>query len=103
MKALLRFCGFFFASIALTTHAETSALWGANGERWDPHGRLPDFSYAGYHSGEVPLPNVPPGVSVKNFGAKGDGIADDTEAFKKAIASARGAIEVPPGRYVITD
>ena len=83
--------------------AEVSALWGQSGEKWTPQSRLPDFSYAGYHCGEQALPTVPPGVSVKAFGAKGDGIADDSQAFIDAIASAKsGAIEVPPGRYKIT-
>jgi len=83
--------------------AEVSALWGQSGEKWTPQSRLPDFSYAGYHSGEQPLPTVPPGVSVKAFGAKGDGIVDDSQAFIDAIASTKfGAIEVPPGRYKIT-
>lgn len=44
-------------------------------------------------------------VSVADFGAKGDGIADDTAAFQKAIAAApqASAIRVPPGRYRLTD
>jgi len=82
--------------------AETSTLWGTNGELWNATSRLPDFSYAGYHCGEAPLPGVPPGVSVKTFGAKGDGVTDDTRAFLTALAQAKGAIEVPPGHYVIT-
>lgn len=89
---------------ALTSRAETLVLWGADGERWNPQSRLPDFSYAGYHSGEAPLPDVPPGVSVKAFGATGDGVTDDTAAFLKALAAvSHGAIEVPAGRYRITN
>lgn len=52
---------------------QTSTLWGRDGEAWSPTGRLPDFSRAGYHSGEKPLPNVPRAASVLDFGAKGDG------------------------------
>ncbi|HEX6718765.1 MAG TPA: glycosyl hydrolase family 28-related protein, partial [Pyrinomonadaceae bacterium] len=86
------------------TYGQTSDLWGVNGERWNPRSRLPDFSYAGYHSGETPLPKVPRGVSVKDFGAKGDGKTDDTAAFLKALATVKsGAIEVPAGHYIITD
>ena len=81
-----------------------SDLWGQRGEKWSPSGRLPDFSYAGYRCGEKPLPKTPPGISVKQFGAKGDGKTDDTAAFLKAIAEVKqGAIEVPPGRYKITN
>jgi hypothetical protein len=83
---------------------EVSRLWGERGEKWDAAGRLPDFSYAGYSFGEKPLPDLPVVANVKDFGAIGDGVADDTAAFKAAIqATARGAIFVPPGRYVITD
>jgi hypothetical protein len=81
-----------------------SELWGEKGERWDPLGRLPDFSYAGYHMGEKPIPDIPVRGNVKDFGAKGDGEADDTQAFKHAIAATEsGAIYVPPGRYPITE
>ncbi|GIP33633.1 tail fiber domain-containing protein [Paenibacillus sp. J2TS4] len=39
-------------------------------------------------------------VSVKDFGAKGDGVADDTEAFIAAETKAKGKfIYVPPGTY----
>jgi hypothetical protein len=89
--------------LVVSACAATSDLWGTNGELWSAGGRLPDFSFAGYHCGEAPLPNVPAGVSVKDFGARGDGVTDDTAAFLKAIAGAKGAIEIPPGRYVITD
>ena len=81
-----------------------SALWGKQGERWQPGGRLPDFSYAGYRMGEAPIPRLPVKANVKHFGAKGDGKTDDTQAFKDAIAKTNdGAVYVPPGTYVITD
>jgi hypothetical protein len=84
--------------------AQYSRLWGENGEPWSPQSRLPDFSHAGYQRGERPLPVAPRGVSVKDFGATGDGVTDDTKAFQEALAKTqRGAIEVPPGRYVIRD
>jgi hypothetical protein len=103
MNALHRLVGLAGLALSLAARAETSDLWGAAGERWTPQSRLPDFSYAGYHCGEAPLPNVSPGISVKTFGAKGDGVADDTAAFLKAIRETKGAIEIPPGRYRITD
>lgn len=89
--------------ITASAHAQTSALWGKDGEKWSPASRLPDFSFAGYHRGEDPLPNVAVVASVKDFGAKGDGQHDDTQAFIDAInKTAKGAIEIPPGRYLIT-
>jgi hypothetical protein len=91
-------------NLASSLQAATSDLWGTNGELWTAASRLPDFSHAGYRCGETPLPHLPPGVSVSKFGAKGDGIADDTKAFQEALATVtNGAIEIPPGRYRITD
>lgn len=42
-------------------------------------------------------------VNVKDFGAKGDGVTDDTEAFRAALASvdARSTIEMGKGVYII--
>ncbi|MCP5115635.1 MAG: hypothetical protein GY953_32820, partial [bacterium] len=85
--------------------ASFSGLWGEKGELWQPGGRLPDFSYAGYHRGEKPLPVLErnsSSVSVREFGAKGDGETDDSDAFLKAVAAARHVVEIPPGRYRIT-
>ena len=95
---------FFALGLVASVRGATSELWGTNGELWSASSRLPDFSYAGYHCGEAPLPNVAPGVNVKKFGAKGDGVTDDTQAFLDALAAVKsGAVEIPPGRYVITN
>lgn len=81
-----------------------SQLWGKNGELWSPESRLPDVSYAGYHHGENPIPNVPVAANIKDFGASGDDKKDDTEAFNKAIAETNnGAILIPNGKYIISD
>jgi len=91
--------------LAIVTYvsAQVSELWGTNGEFWNPASRLPDFSFAGYRSGTTPIPTPPASVNVMNFGAIGNGIADDTTAFENAIAAANnGAITIPAGRYKIT-
>ena len=98
----------YFFAMALVAAASaapaTSALWGDHGEKWIAGGRLPDFSRAGYHQGEKPLPVVPQTASVKDFGAVGDGIADDTRAIQAAITATKsGAVFVPPGRYLVSD
>lgn len=44
-------------------------------------------------------------VSIRHFGAVGDGIADDTAAIQRAIAAVTGnggIVAFPPGRYLIT-
>lgn len=83
---------------------QVSELWGQRGEKWQPDGPLPDFSFAGYQRGEKPIPKVKQVASVKDFGAKGDGKTDDTEAIRKAVdGSTDGAILLPAGRYVVSD
>lgn len=90
-----------------SARADYSQLWGREGELWDPRGRLPDFSYAGYRAGRAPIPDVPRVVNVQDFGARGNGSHDDTGAIQRAIeaAGARGggAVYFPRGRYRITD
>src|ERR1700683_4093352 len=43
-------------------------------------------------------------TSVKSFGARGDGAADETAAFQRALDSAHsaggGTVYAPPGRYL---
>lgn len=93
------------AAAVLPSSAQTaSALWGEHGEAWDPAGRLPDVSFAGYRSGEAPLPDVEVVANVLDFGAVGDGQTDSTAAFRRAIAQTdRGAILIPAGTYVLSD
>jgi hypothetical protein len=90
--------------IAESAPRGTSRLWGKSGELWSPSGRLPDFSYAGYHQGESVIPQVPVVANVRHFGAVGDGVVDDTRAFLDAIASVEeGALLIPAGRYRINE
>jgi hypothetical protein len=42
-------------------------------------------------------------VSVKDFGAVGDGVTDDTDAIQAAINSSSSVIRIPEGDYKITD
>ncbi len=49
----------------------------------------------------VPMPAVTTWKNVRDFGAIGDGVADDTPAIEKAIASG-GAVYLPQGNYRLT-
>ena len=107
MRLFLLACGLTLGAVLLAHRNEPactpSAVWGVNGERWKPEVTLPDFSYAGYHAGEAPIPAPTARFNIKrDFGAVGDGQADDTKAFEKAVESASGVLLIPAGTYVIT-
>lgn len=79
---------------------------------------LHDFSYAGYHAGEVPIPPDNPNWSVppekifnvlsdkyKDLGCKNDGVADCTAAIHKALRDVEatgGVVYLPAGEYRVT-
>lgn len=42
------------------------------------------------------------GVSVINYGAKGDGVTDDTQSFKQALAE-NSIVYIPDGNFLISD
>jgi hypothetical protein len=70
-----------------------STLWGTDGS--NASSRLLDFSYAGYREGQ-PIPaNIAVQDSVLSFGAKGDGVTDDTAAVRAAIAATNCTAGVP--------
>ena len=80
-----------------------SKLYGTVGELWRPEGRLIDASFAGYHTGIDPIPDVPgPPRRVTEFGARGDDAVDDTAAFLAGIAATSGVLLVPAGRYIVS-
>ena len=81
-----------------------SVLWGVQGERWDPRGRLPDFSYVGYASGEKDYHYVNTIVDVTDFGADNTDTLSDVAAIMSAINSIdSGIVYFPAGYYVIDD
>lgn len=100
-----RFAACLALSFACPLPAETSKIYGPNGETWQSTGGpLPDYSYAGYQRGEKPLPSRTPDVSVKDYGGVGDGVADDTAAIQKAVDANPGkTIRLPAGRYRLSD
>ena len=80
-----------------------SKLWGKKGEAWDT-ARIPDFRQAGYEQGQ-PLPRYPVKVNITDFGGKGDGKTDNTQALRQAIAACKenGTLYLPAGTYLISD
>ncbi len=80
------------------------------GQPWSPKilestVRTPaDFSYAGYQWGEDSPPDLESTLKVTDYGATGDDMNDDTEAFKRAIQAAETqqgwvVIGIPEGRF----
>lgn len=82
-----------------------TATFGAQAVDQDiiPEGRITDWTSAGIPGG-IPDPAVTKNVKT-DYGAKGDGIADDTAAFKNAIANmpTPGVLFIPAGTYRIND
>ena len=56
--------------------------------------------------GEAPIPSNPPTHNVRDYGAVGDGITDDTAALRAALLAAKvaggGVVFMPAGTYVVT-
>lgn len=70
----------------------------------DTHPNLPNVSYAGYHYGEKPIPNIEgPVYNVRKYGAIGDGETDDSRAIRAALEAVSpevgGVVYFPSGRY----
>lgn len=87
-----------------TAFQGVTRIWGTDGHGQDGAGLIPEFGFCGYMSGYEAhhFPTNP--VSVTIHGAKGDGVTDDTEAIRAAVAADKGeGIFFPAGTYVITD
>ncbi len=95
---------FFIMFSTIQARSETSTLWGKNGEKWKTT-IIPDFTNAGYKNGKTAVPVYTVSVNVKEIGAKGDGVTDDTKYFRDAIkrCGSKGAVFIPNGTYVISD
>jgi hypothetical protein len=69
-------------------------------------GILASQSASATESGAKVSPGTEPVLNVKAFGAKGDGIADDTRAIAACLSACGlaggGTVYFPPGTYVIT-
>lgn len=85
---------------------EYTQVFGQNGDQWNPADEtLLDFSYAGYHQGLNDMPDWEIGTNVRDFGAVGDGLADDTQAFLDAMEACPDyhVVYIPNGTYKLMD
>lgn len=107
--ALLRESGRIFAGpgenyeVASFSHGLSlsgSGDLGAIRSTFDAH-RLTDLPSFGPPA-IPPLPPAESWVNLRSLGVKGDGVTDDTDAIRKAIAEHR-VIYVPMGRYIVSD
>jgi len=85
--------------------APTTPLWDEFVRSPDNHPQIPNVAYAGYRTGDRPLPRPWVVANVRDFGARPDGTVDSTDAINRAIAAAGrcggGAVFVPAGTYRI--
>lgn len=76
------------------------------------HANIPNCSYSGFAFGEKSFPEPEIIINVKDYGASGDGVSDDTQAVKGALAKAQGyksqtangvCVFFPAGKYCLSD
>ena len=80
-------------------------IWSEYAQNPNNHPHIPNNSYAGYRQGDTIIPSATVVTTIEQFGGKGDGVTDNTKAFKAAIAEigkkGGGAILIPPGNYLV--
>ena len=91
-----------------STHGDGSAtlingkLGAESVAQWRPVDKIPDFeTLAAKHYEGTPSFENHDAVNVKDFGAKGDGETDDTDAFRAAVA-ASNKVFLPNGNYSLS-
>jgi len=87
--------------------SSSQALWAEFVKAPYTNPNIPNVAFAGYQFSDKPLPSPKEVANVKTEGARGDGQADDTAAFKAAIqkagAAGGGAVVIPAGTYQLSD
>ncbi|KAL4457378.1 hypothetical protein ABPG75_012243 [Micractinium tetrahymenae] len=87
--------------------AAEKAASGSAQRTYLPPGRGFDWSLSAYKEGREAVPDPPVAINVKAFGARGDGVADDTAALQAALQAAQqsqqgGVIFLPAGTYILS-
>jgi hypothetical protein len=103
----LSFALLFATSFAYSQKAVESKLFAAY-KADKSKSVLPDFSYAGYKTGEIAIPNVKHKVfNVTGFGAIANDNVSDKAAIEAAIAAVKangsGIVLFPAGRFLINE
>jgi PKD repeat protein len=94
-------------SVALTgqVYTDSDDLWQSFELNPEDHPYVPNNAYAGYARGERPIPDLPVVISLTDTGGVGDGVTDNTAAFRRAIDEAYalggGAVLVPTGTWLV--
>lgn len=111
---LLVFVSFVFFGFSNNLNAWRSSLYPSD---WAPGDKdsqglfLHDFSYAGYHRGEVPIPDTPSNnivnVTASPYNADNSGSQNAKNAIQAAIdaveSAGGGVVYIPAGTYRITN
>lgn len=99
--------GIVLEPVSDPSNTTSAAIWSDYLVAPDDHPHVPNNSYAGYHRGERPIPEVPAVTDVTLHGGVGDGLTDNSDAFREAIEAAYlaggGAVYIPPGTYRIEE
>lgn len=106
----INLCFLFLGATGIQAHAQTkpSSLFEAY-KHDEQKSILPDFSYAGYHCGEDPVPDISSYkvFNVVDFGAKPDDDISDRNAIQAAIAAAgrhgSGIVFFPKGKFLVNE
>jgi hypothetical protein len=98
----------FLLTLMAPAGAETNSLWLEYKKNPNSHPQIPNNSYAGYGYGEKKQELFINAqlINIKQFGAKGDGKADDSNAISRALSSIKGnapiRIYFPNGEYLFS-
>jgi hypothetical protein len=62
---------------------------------------LLSFNWLPLPAAAAPLPENSGAVNIRNLGAKGDGVTDDTKAIQQALQGANKLVYIPNGTYLV--
>lgn len=108
INTIKQLCFLFLVLIATVAEGQNASIL-ENFKKDKSTSLLPDFSYAGYHSGENAIPDVRnyKVFNVLNFGAKANDDISDYDAIQATInaanANGSGIVFFPKGRFILNN